>query len=106
MSEESKASPHHERPDPPPSDRTKSDAQPVSSLNQAIRLELGYLDTALATPFRAVRRSLSSRKQNPLSSSLDELVWAMEGMTRLPLKFLKAAFGDEMTSARPERKGS
>lgn len=67
----------------------------ASTLNGAIRQELWYLDTVAAAPFRAVRRSLGGMRRSALTESLDELLWAAEGMVRLPVKLLQAAFGEE-----------
>jgi|BEDMetMinimDraft_2_1075160.scaffolds.fasta_scaffold04754_3 hypothetical protein len=69
----------------------------AATLNGAIRQELWYLDTVAAAPFRAVRRSLAGRRRSALTESLDELLWAAEGMVRLPVKLLQAAFGEEAT---------
>jgi hypothetical protein len=78
-----------EHPKPPPAG--------VSSLNHAIRQELWYLDTVVATPFRTLRRALEQpRRRSALAEGLDELLWAAEGMTRLPVKVLQAAFGEPL----------
>lgn len=100
MSEEHKESETRHSKAPPLHEREKPEPRPAQSLNQAIRQELRYVDTAVATPFRAVRRTLARGKHNALAESLDELVWAMEGMTRLPLKVMQAAFGDSSESGR------
>lgn len=69
----------------------------VGSLNEAIRQELWYVDTMVAAPFRTLRRSLqSSGKGSALAEGLDELLWAAEGMTRLPVKILQSAFGEQL----------
>lgn len=73
-----------------------------SSLNDAVRQELWYLDSMVAAPFRLARRyARASRPQDgpphepsPLRLGADELLWAAEGMARLPLKLLQAAFGE------------
>ncbi|MCL8209247.1 MAG: hypothetical protein K6V97_14435 [Actinomycetia bacterium] len=73
----------------------------ASTLNGAIRQELWYLDTIAAAPFRAVRRSLGSMRRTALTEGLDELLWAAEGMVRLPVKLLQAAFGEEPAGRPP-----
>ncbi len=72
----------------------KPEPGPVNSLNEVVRRELWYVDTMLATPFRAIRRNIGSR-QSAWSQSADELTWAMEGMARLPIKLLQSAFGED-----------
>ncbi len=72
----------------------KPEPGPVNSLNEMARRELWYLDTVVATPFRAIRRNIGSR-QSAWAQSADEVVWAMEGMARLPVKLLQSAFGEE-----------
>lgn len=77
---------------------TQTPSQPpeaICTLNDAIRLELRYLDRAVASPFRAVRRTLG-QSSRPWAQSLGEMVWAMEGMARLPVKVLQAAFGEDL----------
>jgi hypothetical protein len=83
-------------PDPPEAIRT---------LNDAIRLELRYLDRAVASPFRAVRRTLG-QSSRPWAQSLGEMVWAMEGMARLPVKVLQAAFGEDLAQPPETRRRS
>lgn len=68
--------------------------EPVNSLNEMARRELWYLDTMVATPFRAIRRNIRSR-QSSWAQSADEVIWALEGMARLPVKLLQSAFGEE-----------
>jgi hypothetical protein len=78
-----------EHPKPPPGG--------VDSLNQAIRQELWYLDTLVAMPFRTVRRALGARGgRSAVADGLDELLWAAEGMSRLPVKVLQSAFGEDL----------
>lgn len=72
----------------------------VSSLNEAIRQELGYLDAVVATPFRAVRRT-TGHSSSPWAKGLDELLWAFEGMARVPVKMLQAAFGEPLPRNKP-----
>lgn len=72
----------------------KLEPGPVNSLNEVVRRELWYVDTMVATPFRAIRRNIGSR-DSTWSQSADELVWAMEGMARLPVKLLQSAFGED-----------
>ncbi|MBX5467133.1 MAG: hypothetical protein K6U14_06515 [Firmicutes bacterium] len=89
MSGESQASEGRHRP------RAGAAAEaPVESLNHAIRRELGYLDAVVATPFRVLRRGLK-RREGALAEGMEELLWALEGMARLPVKVLQAAFGGE-----------
>jgi len=96
---------------PPPRPHPKPEAKAPASLNQAVRQELWYLDTMMAMPFRTMRRMLrmgdDGRRVSPLIEGLDELVWATEGMSRLPIKLLQSAFGEELTpgegTARPAR---
>lgn len=64
------------------------------SLNEVIRHELWYVDRLVALPFRAVRRTIRDR-ESPWWASVEEAVWAMEGMARLPVKFVQAAFGEQ-----------
>ncbi|OLZ11839.1 hypothetical protein BFX06_14145 [Sulfobacillus thermosulfidooxidans] len=68
----------------------------MNSLNEAIRKELGYLDIVIATPFRAVRRTMGAGS-SPWAKSLDELTWALEGMARVPVKMLQSAFGENFS---------
>lgn len=68
-----------------------------NSLNQAIRQELWYVDTMVAMPFRTVRRQLESRR-NAWAQGADEVLWALEGMARLPLKFIQSAFGESLSA--------
>lgn len=70
----------------------------VNSLNHAIRQELWYVDTMVASPFRTVRRQLESSK-SAWAQGADEAVWALEGMTRLPIKLLQSAFGETLGSS-------
>lgn len=93
--------PHRgEEPAPTPPEPTEA----IRTLNDAIRLELRYLDRAVASPFRAVRRTLG-QSSRPWAQSLGEMVWAMEGMVRLPVKVLQAAFGEEMAPpSQPHRR--
>lgn len=81
---------------------TDSASGSIHSLNEAVRQELWYLDTVVATPFRAVRRSLGS-KSSPWMQSLDEMVWAVEGMARLPVKFIQSAFGENLNQSKPPK---
>ena len=74
----------------------------VGSLNEAIRRELWFVDTMVASPFRAIRRQLPSRG-NSWAQGMDEALWALEGMTRLPIKLMQAAFGE---SPSPNKHGS
>ncbi len=69
---------------------------PVGSLNDAILLELGYLDAVIAMPFRVIRRTVGQGSSN-WAKNLDELTWAAEGMARVPVKVLQAAFGEPQT---------
>lgn len=66
---------------------------PPQSLNEAIRQELWYVDTVVATPFRMLRRVMDPERSK-WAKGLDEAVWAVEGMARLPVKLLQAAFGE------------
>jgi hypothetical protein len=95
---------------PPPRPHPKPEAKAPASLNQAVRQELWYLDTMMAMPFRTVRRMLrmgdEGRRVSPLVEGLDELVWAAEGMSRLPIKILQSAFGEDLAhgeGSRPAR---
>ncbi len=67
----------------------------VNSLNQAVRQELWYVDTVVATPFRTLRRQLSTSK-GAWAQGADEALWAMEGMARLPVKVLQSLFGESL----------
>jgi hypothetical protein len=78
----------------PVGNHPKPEPGPVNSLNEMARRELWYLDTVVATPFRAIRRNLGSRP-SAWAQSADEVVCAMEGMARLPVKLLQSAFGEE-----------
>lgn len=69
--------------------------QPVNSLNQAIRQELWFVDTMVASPFRAARRQVQSQG-GAFGQGADEALWAMEGMARLPIKLLQSAFGENL----------
>ncbi len=69
----------------------------INSLNQAVRQELWYVDTMVASPFRTVRRQLQSSR-GAWAQGADEAVWALEGMARLPIKLLQSAFGEPMPS--------
>ena len=80
---------------PPVRPHPKPEWGSVNSLNDTILRELWYLDTVVSSPFRALRRSLSE-KSSPWSQSADELIWAVEGMARLPVKVLQSAFGEQM----------
>jgi hypothetical protein len=73
----------------------------VSSLNEAIRQELWYIDTMLATPFRTARRPLETRRGS-ISQGADEALWALEGMARLPIKVLQSAFGENLNGKKPQ----
>ena len=84
----------------PPRPHPKPKPASPASLNQAVRQELWYLDTMMAAPFRTLRRLLAGGT-NPLAEGLDEMLWAWEGMSRLPVKLLQAAFGEEMGSFAP-----
>ena len=78
----------------------------VNSLNDAVRRELWYLDSMVAAPFRLARRyTTRSPGTSLLLAGADELLWAAEGMTRLPLKVLQAAFGEPLTPARDQESG-
>lgn len=66
-----------------------------STLNQAIRQELWYVDTMVASPFRIARRQLQNR-HNAWAEGADEAIWALEGMVRLPLKLAQSAFGEKL----------
>ncbi|MCY0885638.1 MAG: hypothetical protein OWV35_07100 [Firmicutes bacterium] len=85
----------------PPPVREHSRPQPVvvTDLNQAWRQELWYLDTLVALPFRGVRRLLA-RTAAPWGRSLDEAVWALEGLARLPVKVLQAMAGEPLAGLR------
>lgn len=67
----------------------------VNSLNQAVRQELWYVDTVVATPFRTLRRQLGSSR-GAWAQGADEALWAMEGMARLPVKVLQSLFGESL----------
>ena len=85
---------------PPVKPHPKPPVSAPGSLNDAIRQELWYLDTVVSVPFRAIRRTIG-RGHNPWSESIDEAVWALEGMTRLPLKILQSAFGEALQRGGP-----
>jgi hypothetical protein len=88
------------RPHPKPA---LDDSGSVGSLNDAVRRELWYLDTAMAVPFRVARRWAQGSQGAPRSAireGLDELLWAAEGVTRMPVKFLQAAVGDPAMSPK------
>lgn len=70
------------------------------SLNAVIRHELEYVDRLVALPFRAIRRTIRDH-ESPWWASVEEAVWAMEGMARLPVKFVQAAFGEQAVPDRP-----
>ena len=80
--------------------RDPGDPGAVESLNEAIRQELKYLDVVVATPFRAVRRTTAQRSSG-WAKSLDEMLWAAEGMARVPIKMLQSAFGEPMKRNQP-----
>ncbi len=88
----------------PPRPHPKPDVRAPASLNQAVRQQLWYLDTMMAMPFRTVRRMLGQSadpaRGSPLMQGLDEMMWAAEGMSRLPLKMLQSAFGEEWGQGR------
>ena len=69
----------------------------VGSLNQAIRQQLWFVDTMMASPFRTFRRQLQSNG-GPWAQGADEALWALEGMMRLPIKLVQAAFGETLSS--------
>lgn len=81
----------------PVNQHPKPPMRPVNSLNEVIRQELWYVDTVVASPFRTARRQLQSGRGS-LAEGLDETLWALEGMTRLPIKVLQAAFGENLGS--------
>ena len=85
-------------PAPRPHPKPPVDQVEVSSLNDAIRRELWYVDTLVAAPFRIARRWLrgGAGRTSSLREGADELLWAAEGMTRLPVKALQAAFGEQL----------
>lgn len=87
---------------PPVRPHPKPEWGSVSSLNETILRELWYLDTVVASPFRALRRSLAE-KSSSWNESADELIWAVEGMARLPVKVLQSAFGEKI-NAKPAPK--
>lgn len=88
------------RPHPKPA------AGSVGSLNQAIRQELWFVDTMLASPFRTARRQLQSNR-SALAQGADETLWALEGMVRLPIKLIQSAFGENVgkSGAQPPESG-
>ncbi len=82
----------------------KPPIRPVNSLNDVIRQELWFVDTIVASPFRTVRRQLQSSRSG-VAEGLDETLWALEGMTRLPIKLMQSAFGETIgpkPAAAPE----
>lgn len=79
----------------------KTPPGPIQSLNDAIRQELWYVDTLTAMPFRSFRRMVQNSNAAWIQG-LDEAAWALEGMARLPVKFLQSAFG-EPTGAKPSQ---
>ncbi len=83
----------------------KPDVGSVNSLNQAVRQELWYVDTMVASPFRTVRRQLQNQK-GAWAQGADEAVWAMEGMARLPIKLLQSAFGEPLGPKSPGTNGA
>lgn len=90
------------RPHPEPS----LDDVRVNSLNDAVRRELWYLDSMVAAPFRLARRyTTRSPAASPLRAGADEFLWAAEGMARLPVKVLQAAFGEGLAPARGKESG-
>jgi len=91
---------HREESAPPVKPHPKPPVSAPGSLNDAIRQELWYLDTVVSVPFRAIRRTMG-RGHNPWAESIDEAVWALEGMTRLPLKILQSAFGEKLQRGGP-----
>lgn len=80
---------------PPVRNHPQPEMSAPQSLNDAIRQELWYVDTIVATPFRMARRALQPT-QGKWTQSLDEAIWAAEGMARLPVKFIQSAFGESM----------
>lgn len=78
----------------------KPEVSSVNSLNQAVRQELWYVDTVVASPFRTVRRQLQGQK-GAWAQGADEAVWALEGMARLPIKLLQSAFGEALGPKPP-----
>lgn len=73
----------------------KPQVSQVNSLNQAVRQELWYVDTVVASPFRTLRRQLQS-SHGAWAQGADEALWAFEGMARLPIKLLQSAFGESL----------
>ena len=69
----------------------------MNSLNEVVRQELWYVDAMVASPFRTVRRQLQTSRAT-WAQGADEAIWALEGMTRLPIKFLQSAFGESFKS--------
>ncbi|NMP21282.1 hypothetical protein [Sulfobacillus harzensis] len=70
----------------------------VNSLNQAVRQELWYVDTVVASPFRTLRRQLGTSR-GAWAQGADEALWAFEGMARLPIKLLQSAFGEQLNTS-------
>ncbi|WP_242823864.1 hypothetical protein [Sulfobacillus thermosulfidooxidans] len=93
---EEKTRTHGESSHQPSQTHDRYATESVNSLNEAIRKELGYLDIVIATPFRAVRRTMGAGS-SPWAKSLDELTWALEGMARVPVKMLQSAFGENFS---------
>ncbi len=85
---------------PRPIERGEKDfvSVPVNSFNEAIRRELQYLDRVVAIPFRVVRRRVGEN-QTSWAQGLEELTWAAEGMARVPVKMLQAAFGEDFSKS-------
>lgn len=80
----------------PPRPHPKPEPGQPASLNHAVRQELWYIDTMMAAPFRTLRRLVLGSGKSPLAEGVDEMLWAWEGMSRLPVKLLQAAFGEEL----------
>lgn len=100
----------------PPRPHPKPEPATPASLNHAVRQELWYIDTMVAAPFRMLRRmargpgmsagkardadhplgpSMPGMSVTALREGIDEVLWAAEGMSRLPVKLLQAAFGEQ-----------
>lgn len=88
----------HDRVARAPREHPKPPVGQVNSLNQAVRQELWYVDTVVASPFRTIRRQLQNSR-GAWAQGADEAVWALEGMARLPVKLLQSAFGESMPSS-------
>lgn len=87
----------HDRVARAPREHPKPPVGQMNSLNQAVRQELWYVDTVVASPFRTIRRQLQSSR-GAWAQGADEALWALEGMARLPVKLLQSAFGESMPS--------